>query len=440
MADSQSALGALRQCVIPRQIPAVSTDLSPRIHGRFDRSLSAKAIAMPDAGKPETYPRRVFVAVTGLSPQIVTETIYGLAVGRQPAFVPTEVRLITTAAGAWEAEDQLLHPDSGWFHRLRADYRLPPIVFESRHIHVLKDAADEPMADIRSPDDNTRVADMITAVLRDLTADDECALHVSIAGGRKTMGFYLGHALTLFGRLQDRLSHVLVNAPYESHREFFYPTPDNHIIHTRPPERRPYDTRDGKVVLAEIPFVRLREELDPKLLSGTASYSEVVAADRRADPPLKLQLNPATCVVTAGGESFELDAGQFALYWMLAERARSGNPGAHWYEEDFGAEFLRYYAQLVNPMSGRYELTEKAYGRDRNRLYREDAVNPKKHYINRKLKKELGHRRAVPYLIDSKKFGLLPLSDEPQRRYRRFGLTLPAEAIRIASGKVAEST
>jgi CRISPR-associated protein (TIGR02584 family) len=41
------------------------------------------------------------------------------------------------------------------------------------------------------------------------TADPQASLHVSIAGERKTMGFYVGYALSLFGRTQGRLSHVL---------------------------------------------------------------------------------------------------------------------------------------------------------------------------------------------------------------------------------------
>ena len=49
---------------------------------------------------PEKYPRRVLLAVTGLSPQIVTETLYALAVER--CWIPTEVRVITTLQGAEE--------------------------------------------------------------------------------------------------------------------------------------------------------------------------------------------------------------------------------------------------------------------------------------------------------------------------------------------------
>ena len=56
----------------------------------------------------------------------------------------------------------------------------------------------------------------ITNLIRAFTADPESALHVSIAGGRKTMGFFLGYALSLYGRAQDKLSHVLVSPPFES--------------------------------------------------------------------------------------------------------------------------------------------------------------------------------------------------------------------------------
>ena len=39
--------------------------------------------------------------------------------------------------------------------------------------------------------------------------------------------------MTLFGRPQDRLSHVLVPEPFESSWGFFYPTPYSRIISIR---------------------------------------------------------------------------------------------------------------------------------------------------------------------------------------------------------------
>ena len=375
--------------------------------------------------QPQEFRRRLLVAVTGLSPQIVTETLYALAVDLEAPFVPTEIHLITTADGAERASDSLLHPESGWFHRLRADYGLPPIAFDSEYIHVLRDADGQPLRDIRSPDDNTRAADAITEVVRNFTRDDEGALHVSIAGGRKTMGFYLGYALSLFGRIQDRLSHVLVSQPYESHRDFFYPTPKSHLICAPEPDGRRYDAKDAKVTLAAIPFVRLREGLNSELMEGTASFSKAVEEAQRSLPPLGLDLDPERCIVTAAGESFRMRPAQFALYWMLADRARRRQPGAHW-SEGIEGELLGYYRRVVNPASGDYERAEQAFARGLSA----ENVNPTKTHIKEELERRLGRRRADPYLIKA-------LERIPGTRYRRFGLDLPPGAIRIAGGKVA---
>ncbi len=379
---------------------------------------------------PEDHPRRILLAVTGLSPQIVTETVYSLAVAAAPPrrrFVPTEIRLVTTREGAERAKLSLLHPESGWFHRLRADYALPPIAFESEHIHVLEDAGGRPLCDIRTPEDNTRAADTITEVVRELTRDGESALHVSIAGGRKTMGFYLGYAMSLYGRPQDRLSHVLVSAPYESHPQFFYPTTTSQVIYTPPPHNRPYDTREATVTLAEIPFVRLREGLNPSLMEGTASFSAAVAEAQRALPALRLALDPDNCMVSAGAESFSMRPAYFAFYWMLAERARRGQPGVHWSEAGIEQELLGYYGRVVNPASGDYERAERAYTRG----FAAENFNPVKAHVKGALERRLGRFRAAPYLVKA-------LEPVPGTRYRRFGLDLPPEVIRIAGGKVAD--
>ena len=372
---------------------------------------------------PESYPRRILVAVTGLSPQIVTETLYVLAVQQAPAFMPTEVRLITTEEGAQRAQLSLLHEQTGWFHRLCADYGLPPIAFGPEQIHVLKDANSNPLSDIRSVEDNTAAADAITDLIRELTGDDGSALHVSIAGGRKTMGFYLGYVLSLFGRIQDRLSHVLVSAPYESNREFFYPTPENKMIpDPKNPNGQCVDARDAKVTLAEIPFVRMREGLDPKLMEGEISYSVAVADAQRAQPPKALQLDPTSCHVTAGGERFHMPANKFAFYWLLAERAANGRGGVHWSEKGFEREFLQYYGQVVGTMSSHYEQAEEAYGKG----FKGEDLNPIKAHVKKELEQHLGRKRAKPYLIDK-------LEKIPNTRYWRIGLSLPPEAISLPS-------
>lgn len=154
--------------------------------------------------EPYQYSKRILLVITGLSPQVVTETLYALAISQEQVFVPTEIHVVTTAEGAQRARLTLLSDEPGWFYRLCADYGLPSIAFDSEHIQVLEDSKGNPLQDIRTPEENACVADQISELVRGFAQDEQAALHVSIAGGRKTMGFYLGYALSLYGRPQDR--------------------------------------------------------------------------------------------------------------------------------------------------------------------------------------------------------------------------------------------
>ena len=48
--------------------------------------------------RPADYPKRILVALVGLAPAVVTETVYALA-SQDPAFIPTQVAVITTGMG-----------------------------------------------------------------------------------------------------------------------------------------------------------------------------------------------------------------------------------------------------------------------------------------------------------------------------------------------------
>ena len=59
-----------------------------------------------------------------------------------------------------------------------------------------------------------------------------------------------------------------------------YPTPYNRVIVLR--DNKLADSRDTQVTLAEIPFVRLRDELNNRLLTCAASFGQTVATAQRA--------------------------------------------------------------------------------------------------------------------------------------------------------------
>jgi CRISPR-associated protein (TIGR02584 family) len=74
------------------------------------------------------------------------------------------------------------------------------------------------LADIRTPADNHAAADFLLEKLRQFTENDDVRLVCSLAGGRKTMGALLYAGLSLIGRDTDRLTHVLVNEPFDDPR------------------------------------------------------------------------------------------------------------------------------------------------------------------------------------------------------------------------------
>uniref|UniRef100_UPI0025FA40C6 CRISPR-associated ring nuclease Csm6 n=1 Tax=uncultured Thiohalocapsa sp. TaxID=768990 RepID=UPI0025FA40C6 len=289
--------------------------------------------------QPQDHPRRVLLAVAGLSPQIVTETLYALAVGQpteREAFMPTEIRLITTTKGAERAELSLF--SRGWFQRLLDDYALPAVTFGPEQIEVVHGADGSPLADIRTDADNERVADHLTDTVRALTGDPDCALHVSMAGGRKTMGYYAGYALSLFGRPQDRLSHVLVSDPFESSWDFFFPTAYSRVITLRDNELA--DTRHAQVTLAEIPFVTLRHGLPEPLLNGQAGFMETIQAAQRAQQPPELILDLQGKRIQAAGQVIAMTPANLAFYAVFARRLLKGQPPARHDTDGFTGHYL----------------------------------------------------------------------------------------------------
>jgi len=328
--------------------------------------------------------------------------------------------VLTTVEGAERVTLSLLHAKTGWFHRLCQEYEIPPIAFDQRNIHILRNSKDEKLKDIRTPQDNQAAADFIIEKVRAFTADAETELHVSMAGGRKTMGFYVGYALSLFGRKQDRLSHVLVNAPFESHPEFYYPTRESHVIHLQGAGNKPIDTCKAEITLANIPFVRMQEGIHEQLDSGKLTYSKIVASAQSGISQLKLRFWPRQKRIEAHRTEIKLSASEYAFYWWLADRQQHQRPGVHWSQNDLNNEFLSYYQQLEKAYSGTFARTRKALEKGMDKDYFES----KKAKINRKIKQQLGKRTAQSYLISRQEA-------IPGSSYSLFGLILEVGQIEI---------
>ena len=350
--------------------------------------------------------KTILLAVTGLTPQVITETLFALH--QQGQAMPEQIHILTTAEGYQRARLTLIN--DGWLQRFYDDYQITKPDFDESNIHILQQENGEPLADIRTQADNQAMADGITEWIRVLTADPSTALHVSIAGGRKTMGFYAGYALSLYGRTQGRLSHVLVSADYEAHPQFYYPTPYSQVIYGNDPTRKPLDTQNASVMIADIAFVRLRHGLDTALLQGKSSFSQSVNKAQQALGAAYLSIDLKAHRIKAHDTLIKLIPADLAFYsWLLkrqmAEQPSPNCPSEGAPEFDYAEQYLQEYRLITGELGGT-DRTLNTLEKGMSKTFFEQ----RKSRINKLLQQTLA-QAASAYLIS-------PVGKRPNTRYQ----------------------
>jgi len=344
------------------------------------------------------------------------------ALHQQGEVLPEKIHILTTAEGCQRARLTLIN--DGWLAKFYSDYQLPQPDFCEEHIHTLQRANGNPLTDIRTQADNQDMADTITEWIRTFTADPDTSLHVSIAGGRKTMGFYAGYALSLYGRPQDRLSHVLVSPEYESHPQFYYPTPYSQVIYGNDPSRKPLDTQNAEVMLADIAFVRLRHGLDAALLQGRTSFSESVAKAQQVLGPAYLIIDLKQRRIKAQDVYIKFIPTDLAFYsWLLnrqlANQSAPTCPSDGAPDPDYAEQYLQEYSLIGGEMGGA-DRTLQALQHGMSKSFFEQ----RKSRINKILQQHLLHG-AEAYQISA-------VGKRPMTRYR---IGLDADQIQIEQEK-----
>lgn len=99
-------------------------------------------------------------------------------------------------------------------------------------------------------------------------------IHTSLAGGRKSMSFFIGNMMNLLGRKGDELSHVLVSQQAEYCSNFFYPTKASKTLTPRIGDE--FDASQETVSLAQIPFLRMAGEFQADVDLTRFNYSELI--------------------------------------------------------------------------------------------------------------------------------------------------------------------
>lgn len=236
--------------------------------------------------------RRSLFCVVGTSPAVVSETLFALAIPRDAntaPWIPDEIVCVTTTEGQRILESKLTGAE-GWIAEMCRDYPDAGLshLLEPHKIRVEIIHSDTgPLQDIRTPDDNIDAGESIFSILQSLTQDETSEVYVSLAGGRKTMSFLTGFAMSVLGRPSDRLLHVLLTPDgMETNRNFGFPpsAPRMDTLARFENGQRvevEIDLSTVRVDLAEVPFVRIGDFIGKETLRNLRGYADAIEECKR---------------------------------------------------------------------------------------------------------------------------------------------------------------
>lgn len=262
--------------------------------------------------------KNILLAVTGLSPQVLTETLYAL---HQQGQIVQSIQVITTRQGKEKINAYLLSPTDGQYYSYLKAYGInsSSISFCAENIHVIKDRNGIEIDDIAGEDDNERLLELCLSLTFHFTSDSKNTVFFSIAGGRKTMSACLMTAVHLYGRPQDRVYHVLVSPEFESNRDFFYPPRESVAIELmdRNGEQYVKETRFARITLTSVPFISVRNRIEDDLLKEPQDPATLMLSLIREEPP-SLTIDLITCKLIFKGRELDMPPTRLALYAFFA--------------------------------------------------------------------------------------------------------------------------
>lgn len=340
----------------------------------------------------------ILICVSGLTPQIVTESLFCLAVKEK---IPIhEIYVITTTRGRDVILGKDPHPATPKsplkkeIENLCEKYKLKTPLFKENdtHIIVAKEESIE-LPDIRSDKDNILFPNKVCDFLRAKTSDPYNVLFCSITGGRKSMSVHMANALSLFAREHDRLIHVLTKE--ENEFKGFYPI----------------NKKEAKdLQIADIPFVRLRSLLSNEIKGNDllkSKFDEIVEYTqtqlKTLAPSNKMIIDIERRELRFGNDSIMFEPMEFLFYYFFVDsKLRGINKISvqNFISDETRIQFIEYYTEFYpnNYIKDR-DWFKKGFSKEDFRI--------KRSKVNSKIQKLIDDKDVSQmYIIDvNKKYG-----------------------------------
>lgn len=295
---------------------------------------------------PPPAPRTVLVAITGLSPAVLTETVWALS-REDPPVVPDEIIVLTTTVGRDGLKkpdgkvipgltQQLFGEDGLWYELRRqileatgepeSKLRFSELREHVQVFSIMESGRVRELADLNTLAETEAAADCMVKTLNGLVRHDETTVIASISGGFKSMSALLYSCMSLLGREQDRIVHVLVSHPYDGgvNPPFYWPEqPCQALIGRDDKKTYPAAEAAESLVLAPVQFPPLTLLFRNESISHSSTYSDLVQRCRKATKEAAkvkhIHLQEDGMKVTVDGRSLPLQPRLFYLLWFHLE-------------------------------------------------------------------------------------------------------------------------
>ncbi len=274
--------------------------------------------------------KQVLIVVLGTSPAILTETVWALAVNE--GIVPDEIEIWTTKTGKDVFEKAVLTKDAKTgktvWDSLKADLEKRNInitgklALEDDSWKIFANTKKQHLEDLLTTEDNLATADKM---LKELRGHDEPSTQIllSIAGGRKTMGALALQCMSLVGREEDKVYHVLVNPPFDTGLTppFFFPEKKGKKWQTRETRDKTTVTdKEAQINLFSVPYIRVRPLYEEKLKEKVVSFSKLCErVQEKINRKPVLKMNKTTGEVWLDGEEIDLTGPEFYTLLCVAQ-------------------------------------------------------------------------------------------------------------------------
>lgn len=278
--------------------------------------------------------KNILISGIGTSPAVLTETVWCLAHQSVPV-VPDEVVVLTTESGKERLYAEILNGESSVWRRMCESLREDKVdidgklVFGKTSVRVIPDAHGNEIYDLRSGEDNLRAADFMLQQLRQYTESSDTVVLASIAGGRKTMSALLFSCMTLLGREDDRVFHVLLPPEFEGGvtPPMYYPVKG--VTYTNRMTGKTYKSEKFQSELFEVPFVRMRGWYQEKFKNIPPSYRTLISKVQTVAPPAvvypEIEIDAWNGWAKIDGKLAPMSKACFAMLLFIADGCPSKN-------------------------------------------------------------------------------------------------------------------